>query len=156
MTAIRESILDNVKTTVEGIDGTGDYVTTMQSVRRYDVERSFPSAFPGAFVVSGRQDPANEASDHQHWLFGVTVNVFAMHDTGDDARTSDEILSELIADVQRAMMVDRTRGGYAVTTRYGEVEPFPVYDEPEGNIVEAAVGFEILFRHRIGDPGALS
>ncbi len=152
MTAIIESIVADIETTVAAIATGSGYDITMQDVTRYESEGTFPSGLPGAVVTWGPMRPLQEAAGYQEWAAEVIVDAYTVHNPDEDARSSDALGIELAANIQKAMMQDRQRDGNAINTTLGRVDPFPV-DEEGGRIINVAVAFEIIFRHRVADPG---
>lgn len=112
----RELILQNLKTALESIDGEDPYWTSVNSVRRVP---SMPTEFlteekPGILVLATEEpeEIKNEpAFQEKHDLRVGIVGVL-------DRTTGDEgtALNRFMADVNRAVMADVTRGGYASMT----------------------------------------
>jgi hypothetical protein len=112
----RELILQNLKTTLEGIDGTGDYWTTVASVKRVP---SVPTQFegedkPGLLIVATgeREEIVNQPGYHDRR--DMRVGIIGVMDR--PAADEGTALNRFMKDVGIAVMADVTRGGNASQT----------------------------------------
>lgn len=133
---IRESILNNIKTTIEGI-------TTIKTVRLQefsplDLER-FP--LPAAFIFPESETRGVETVGYEQWRMTVVVEIWG--------KNMD--LEDMLGKVHKEMYTDRTRGGYAIDTVKTGSELLGVV-EPSRSLGSAIVRFEIEYRHKTGDP----
>jgi len=60
-------------------------------------------------------------------------------------------MDKLAADIEKAMMVDRYRGGYAIDTELVDDDPDwrPPGQDPTGAVY---MNFQITYRHKVGNP----
>ena len=112
----REMILQNLKTTLEGIDGTGNYWTKVKSVKRVPF---VPTEFegedkPGLLIVSTGEPETIENQQGYHDKRDLKVGIIGVLDRpANDEGTS---INRFMKDVGIAVMADVTRGGYAAQT----------------------------------------
>ena len=149
--SIRERILADVKTTLEGITVAGGYLNTQQKVTRNDAVPANELAFP-MFVIlepdeSFEQAPATGPNALLTVFMDLPIQGWILLVRGDKSKT----LGTLIQDTLKAMMVDQTRGGLAVATDPISVETTIVPEENQPKHVFEA-RFRIHYRHRRTDP----
>lgn len=144
---IRKLILDNVKTTLEGINGAGSYRSTVQKVAHIGLNALDIQTYP--FVAIG--PPSFRFDDGQYSKISVelTLTLLLVIRT---ATNATDTLHDLLEDVGLALRADVTRGGYAVDTHLrGDNQFVPEISEPiYGTEVEVA----ITYRHLNTDPAA--
>jgi hypothetical protein len=135
----RESILDNIVSTLEAIVTGSDYNYTPGEVRlglRHQEELP-KSKFPAYFVAGADEKRKNHAQREYTSDMEVAVVGYVFAADAADEELLERQVSRAIADITRALMVDVTRGGYAVTTEVGDI------DTTKGALLPLA-GFEIL------------
>ena len=149
--SVRELIMKDVRTTLLGITTVNGYVNQMQSVQRFQQDGQQLADVPMAVLVDGGDEVNDERPlELQSRALSVSVVLIHRQDTAVDARSSSEVMNSLIADVQKAMQVDQTRGGLAVNTieqGIGEIDA----QEGEPELMQA-ISYRILYRHRRVDP----
>lgn len=147
-TPVSELILDNIYTVLSSITTANGYNQTVARVDRYrPMTEPEPSIFPTlAYWLEA------ETRDDRYMVGSTertaTLTVRAYTQSGDDASLA---LERLLSDVERALSVDITRGGYAYdTAANGVVEREVVnLDRPFGI---GYIEFEIRYRHLRGNP----
>ncbi len=112
----RELILQDLKTTLLAIDGTGDYWTTVKSVKR---EPFVPTEFeredkPGLLIVATGEPETIENQPGYRDKRDMAVGIVGVLDrpNGDEGTA----VNRFMMDVSRAVMADVTRGGQASMT----------------------------------------
>jgi len=112
----RELILQNLKSTLESIDGNDPYWTNVRSVRRVPV---VPTEFegeekPGLLIVATGEPETIENQSGYHDKRDISVGIIGVI----DRPKSDEgtLINRFMKDVGIAVMLDVTRGGYAAQT----------------------------------------
>lgn len=112
----RELILQNLKTTLEGINGLDPYWTAVQSVKRMPF---VPTEFegedkPGLLIVATGEPEEMENQHNYHDRRDLRVGIIGVMDRpGNDEGTA---INRFMRDVSIAVMNDVTRGGYAAMT----------------------------------------
>ena len=148
--SIRELIIKNIKTTLEGITTGAVYNNTAASVQRFRQSGQSQVAFPMVIIREGAETskdvPLGKITHH----LIIDLLLIVVHDESSDARQSDEVMNSFLADVQKAMLADRTRGGHAVETNLQGSEPLDVEDAQRD--IEQVVSFEVQYRHSATDP----
>lgn len=144
--SIREKIIKNVVTTLEGVTEAAGYDVTIRRVLRTQVSPFDIVDFPTACVVDSSEvksdgDPANFTSAHMRLDIIVWVS-----QTNDPS----SLICSTLAAVEKALYVDQSRGGNAIDTDVMENETY-LSDmlSPYGGFRVTA---DIHYRHRLGDP----
>jgi len=109
--AYRESILSNLLSTLQGISTDNGFNLTPLTIERgqrtIESTRSFPALYlPGGGSMHAGFDFANDKAEFRAVIAGYVNNQT-------NAVTE---LNQLIADVEYAVLLDPTRGGYAIST----------------------------------------
>lgn len=138
-------ILDNIISTVGAIAAGATYERTVKTASRNVRNIAEHPAYDVVYIdfVTEEKEPLlNAATD---CFMTVSLACF-VHDSSDLAKATDDIA----ADVERALAVDITRGGYAVDTRVTSVEAAVINAEyPYGAcLLQVAVHY----RHAEGNP----
>jgi hypothetical protein len=147
--SIRENILQNIKTTLEGITTVNGYDYTIASVQRWNQKGNISKSVPFIIIHSGPEDKTPQPNPQATCKFSISLAVWTRQD--DDATTaSDETLSSLLAGVEKVLMVDPTRGGHAEDTNILSNIPFETVEgQPSFGII---VEIEIIYKHLLTDP----
>ncbi|MBA7544243.1 hypothetical protein ES705_36595 [subsurface metagenome] len=112
----REMILQNLKTTLEGINGAGQYWNEVKSVKRVTF---VPTEFegedkPGLLIVATGEPETIENQHGYHDKRDLKVGIIGVMDRPDgDEGTA---VNRFMKDVGIAVMADVTRGAYATQT----------------------------------------
>lgn len=137
----RELILQNIRTTLEGIDGEDPYWTEVKSVKRVPF---VPTQFegeekPGLLVIATgeREEVENQPAHHDRRTMPVGIIGVMDRPAGDEGAAANRFMQ----DVTRAMMADVTRGGLASMT-------FKTYQLDGSNTFGDLAVFEIEFNIR--------
>lgn len=149
--SVRELIMKHVRTTLLGVTTAAGYMNQLQSVQRFQQDGQQLADVPMAVLVEGGDDVDSERPI-ELTARALTLSVVVIHrqDPAVDTRSASEVMNSLIADVQKAMQVDQTRGGLAINTieqGIGEID----VQEGEPELVQA-ISYRILYRHRRVDP----
>lgn len=146
---IRENIMLNLKTALEDITLAHGYNNTIASVQRWNQRGAVFSAFPTIIINAGPEDKKPEPHPLATCSFKVYIDIWT-NQPEDGTKSSDEILNSLLGDVEKALVADITRGGYAVDTNITGNLPFEtVQGQPQIGI---SIEIEIVYQHQISDP----
>ena len=151
MSSIREHIMENIKTTLAGVTVANGYANNIKNVQRWDMRGKASVDVPYITIAAGEEgmDPV------PYPMFTCRLSVFIdvwIRQIEDDVVKTDTLLSSLVADIKKAMMLDATRGGYAKNTIPKTIIPFePSEGCPEAGIV---VEVEVVYQHRRDNPDA--
>jgi len=81
--------------------------------------------------------------------FTIYLDVWMRQDAG-DLQPTDSILNILLGDIEKALMVDYTRGGFAKDTNIKSNVLFETLEgQPQAGIV---IELEIIYQHKQDDP----
>lgn len=147
--SVKERIVQNVVTTLQGITQANGFYFNVGAVRRFENNPHNEPALPALGVVGIKEKYKNLAGSPALLdvrLF-VTVTGLVANDPADD---SEQQQNFLVRDVIAALMYDRTRGGLAVSTDITDTD-FEIL-ESEKPLSMCSVVIEINYRCRDTDP----
>lgn len=148
-TSIRENILAELKTTLEAITVAHGYTNTIASVQRWNQRGNSLALVPCIVINSGQEEKRPEPNPQATCKFTIYLDVWYRQDD-DETRPSDQIISGLLADVEKALMVDPTRGGNAEDTNILNNVTFETVEgQPSFGII---LELEIVYKHKLTDP----
>lgn len=153
-TPISELIALNVQTTVEAIAAGASYTNTIAGVDRPNPSLGQQAADKRCLLVQGNPvQVAERPQMHVEWQHPFQLLAYVCESEA-SSTAIDTRLNTIRADIERALMVDQTRGGYATRT---------VIDQPEfGDISTTAhegtvsVNFSVFYRTLWNNPYAQS
>ena len=156
MTAsVKTSITANILTTLAAVDGTAPYnynLSRTQQVTLYGRHPSTFSTWPSIVVEeTGDAGDLGQTCGYDERTAKLTL-ICAVRE-GDEAAARASAQA-LVADIQRALHADYTRGGYAWDTHVDDsANEFDVATLP---IVTFTVGVTVNYRHGVKDPTSLA
>lgn len=145
--------MQNIVATMQSITTGNGYSQTIQSVIRAKLPGVQINEFPTILVVEGTQttgQPTEDGSPLGKWT--NFLNVACIGYTADE--DMGEAINELEANIQKAMVVDIQRGGYAVLTNIVSSDPF-ILEEVGHPMAAIRCIFEINYRFKDRDPFSL-
>lgn len=153
--SVRERIVKQIQATLEGITVGNGYGQSMVSVQRFMQGGQETSQTPTCVLMEGddsvdMEGPLAGSFSLTSRTMNVSVVVVHQQDDSVDSRSAAEVMNALVADVQKALQVDPTRGGLALDTMevgLGELDAH----EGQPELIQA-VAFRIKYRHRRTDP----
>jgi hypothetical protein len=145
---IRELILQNCVTALWLIDGTGAYYSTLADVQRGASVPDDLTSLPVAFVDEGDEAFVRDTNLLITRTLPVTVEVRVRSADGD----LPTVTNRMLADIERAMTSDPTRGGLAKQTIM--VGNSIRKDPAPGVLGSVIVAFEIQFYTLRGNPAS--
>ena len=147
-THIRESIMQNILTAVQGITVAAGYNNTV-TAERWKRQGNPLAAVPYVVVYAGPEDKSPGPDPQTTCEFTVILDVWMQLDD-DSATLPDAALSSLILDIEKAVMADHTRGGYAEDTQIINNVPF---ESVEGHsYFGTIITLQITYKHKTTDP----
>ena len=143
MTSTRENIIANVKSTLEAVATTNGYNYTLSGrVHRFLKHWDDCNEFPQVFVSDGEETKDYSENPIVDCFLTVVIRGYE-HDTT-DASTK---INNLIEDIEKALAVDYTRGGYAVNTTPVSIATDEGWLTPHGLF---EYRFEIFYQYLYG------
>jgi hypothetical protein len=109
--------MKNIKTTLEGITTGAGYNNTIVSVQRSKQSGQATVATPCIIIMAGDEEATDVPDPLITKLLTVFLFCIARQDDVTDTRSGDEVLNAFQADVEKALLTTRTRGGYAIDTQ---------------------------------------
>lgn len=150
MSMVRENILENIKTTLETISIANGYANNIASVQRWKQGGNSKRQIPTLIINAGPEDKEQEPNPLVTCRFLVNIDIWTRHDEATQPGSTDTYLNSLLGDIEKALMVDHTRGGNAQDTNISGNVPFETVEgQPFAGII---INVEILYRHKITDP----
>lgn len=149
--SIRERNIKAFRAVLESVTVANGYSNTIQSVQRFDGRGEQTAATPYIVIreLEELADDANNVQIEKRLHLGVAVSA---RQELSDARSSDEYLNSLRADIERAVMGNRTLNGLASGAGLSAMGSEPVDildDEPE---LMTVLDFTLTYRHKMADP----
>jgi hypothetical protein len=140
----KTTILENLQTALQGINGTGSYHRKVRQVSRLAKELSDGQ---GDFIfIFGCRETKDNVSPVITNVRLTVMLAAIVYEQGDLAQAIDEIAS----DITVAISADETRGGVAISTNVVSIEDAATEGtDPLGSCL---VEVEIQYRHRWGSP----
>jgi len=151
-TTIREYILENIKTVLAAIVAGETYNNTIASAQRYKSNGNDLINIPCIIITAGPENKDPSPSPLYTCKLTVFIDIWTRQPETDTTST-DTILNSLLGDVEKALMIDITRGGYAIDTNFLSNVPF---DTVEGSPhIGITVSVEITYQHLWTDPASV-
>lgn len=113
---IREEVLANLKTTLQGVTVANGYTYDVACVVRGEITPNRLQSFPAIVFddLGETYDRLNNNSHHKELRVGLLGVLKVTTGATDDVVR--QACGNLLADIEQALMVDRCRGGFAVDT----------------------------------------
>lgn len=120
----RKRILDNIVSTVAAITTGGGYNYSVGECQRgFKHFNAVPEdKFPAGYVAGADEKRRNSAQRTFTSEMEASLVLYVKGTDAGDTAALEQALDNLIEDVTKALMVDVTRGGYAVTTEIGDID----------------------------------
>lgn len=150
--SIREKILKDIKSDLEEVRISNGYQVDLDNVQRWDQDGNDLRNTPCIVII-----PEDEIKDpgpdpEVTCRLPVLLVFWFRHDKTVFDCPTDEILSLFLADIEKAVMQDHTRGGNAVTTTNLGNSSFEVAEgQPYCGFF---VRIEVLYKHIFSNPYA--
>lgn len=146
---VRESILENLKTTLETISTANGYHNDIASVQRWRQSGNSLLNVPCIVINAGPEEKEPNPNPFTTCRFTVYLDVWMRQDAG-DLEPTDALLNSLLGDIEKALMVDYTRGGFAKDTNIKSNVLFETLEgQPQAGII---IELEIIYQHKQNDP----
>jgi hypothetical protein len=146
---VRENILQDLKTTLEGISIASGYHNDIASVQRWRQSGNSLLNVPCIVINAGPEEKEPVPNPFTTCKFTVYLDVWMRQDSSDPQAT-DTLLNSLLGDVEKALMQDITRSGFAKDTNIKSNVLFETLEgQPQAGII---VELEIIYQHKQDDP----
>lgn len=141
MANVRKQIIDDVIQALQGINGTGEYVSTVRNVYWWLAIPNTMPEYPTLVVADVEEKITDLVYDLSDRNLTVRIAATLLYP---ENTNSLEGVNELSGDIEKALTADITRGGLAVDTRITGTRTEIV--DPEATLV--AIEVECLIRYR--------
>ncbi|MBI5147765.1 MAG: hypothetical protein HZA37_01275 [Parcubacteria group bacterium] len=146
---VREDIFQNVKTALQAITQANGFDNNMGSIQQWDPNGNAYGAMPMVIINSGPESDVDDAFPLTTCRLTIFLTLWTRIDEG-SSTPADTVLNSLLGDIKKKLKEDIARGGKAVDTKIGEIEPFDVI-QGQGE-VGLIITIEVLYRHSQTDP----
>ncbi len=153
METVRERILQNIKTTIEGVTVANGYNFdfTPQTVQRWSMHGNRMVDMPMVVISPGDEDESSSPHPFEECLLSIYLDLFYVTDENDSVPT-DTYLNRLQGDIKKVILQDTTRGGEAIDTDVLGTTPFETTEtQPYAGII---MELRVRYRHLQSDPTA--
>jgi hypothetical protein len=149
MAITRENILGNIKTVLETIKVANGYNNDINSVQRWRQHGNSLRQVPCVVINAGSEERSPGPNPLVTCKFSVYLDVWVRQDEN-DANPTDTILNSLLGDVDKALMLDYTRAGYARDTQILSIMPFETTEgQPHAGLT---IEVEVHYKYYQNDP----
>lgn len=148
---VRERIIENIVSTLQGITVANGYHVDIVSVQRQEPGGAVRKSTPFILVQEGGEEAKDGPNPMSTKMLDIVVTAVTSRDE-DYSAPLDETLNVLRGDVETALMQDRTRGNLAVLT--SPVGSMPAEYHDKGGVASPGVAilFSVTYRHHYQDP----
>ena len=153
METIRERILQNIKTVLEGVTIANGYNFdfTPATVQRWSMHGNRMVDMPMVVISPGDEDESSLPNPFEECLLTLYLDIFFVNEENDPVPT-DTYLNRLQGDIKKAILQDSTRAGNAVDTDVLGTTPFETTEaQPYAGII---IEVRVRYRHLRTDPTA--
>jgi len=148
--SVREQIIANIATALGDITTGNGYENTLVSVQRFMQGGLTVAQVPTAVVNFEDERKSQGPTERADCELSISIDLFAVHDQDVVSGSTATVVDSLAADVEKAVMVDPTRGGLARTCEIESIHPFRLAESQP--YVGATVSVRIRYQHSITDP----
>jgi len=146
---VRESILENLRTTLSGVTIANGYHNDIQSVQRWRQSGNSLLSVPCIVINAGPEEKNPAPNPFMTCRLTVYLDIWTRQDAA-DMQATDTILNSLLGDIEKAIMQDITRGGFAKDTNIKSNVLFETLEgQPQAGVV---MELEIIYQHKQDDP----
>ncbi len=150
MASVRSLIVDDLVDALGAIDGTGSYSCQVKGVYHWQRIPGTIEDYPALVVADIGERMDELVFDLYARNLSVIVQGTLLAARGGDS--ADNEANDLIADIERAVMADYTRGGNAINTRIVRSQTFLLEEADPYVVIE--VELTVSYRTLLTDPSA--
>jgi len=153
METVRERILQNIKTVLEGVTIANGYNFDFapSTVQRWSMHGNRMVDMPMVVISPGDEDESSLPNPFEECLLTLYLDIFFVNEENDPVPT-DTYLNRLQGDIKKAILQDSTRAGNAVDTDVLGTTPFETTEaQPYAGII---MEVRVRYRHLRMDPTA--
>lgn len=134
-----------METALKGITVAGGYVSEVGDVNRGKINPLDLQRFPAVLIFPNDDEPQALIGDLIDYTWEILL--FAWVRVQKDISKGMEVF---LADIKKALLVDYTRGGFAIDTAEGPVRPIRIEeDDNQGGFL---LSYTVRYRTKRGDP----
>jgi len=147
--SIRERIMENWLTTLQGISIANGYENDLDTVERWKLPHNDQEGMIVLQIKQGDEDRGDADIQLETRVLQIHTAIRVRHQGDDDGLSTDTRLNRVEQDIFKASQVDRSRGGLAYETRWlgsGEADA-----DESGSRGERVITYEVWYRHNPND-----
>jgi hypothetical protein len=149
MATIRENILANLKTVLSTISIANGYDNNIASVQRYLMHGNPLVNVPAIIITAGPERKAPNPNPLQTCHMTVFLEIWVTQAQSDTTPT-DTVINSIYGDIEKAVMVDVTRGGNAIDNLVVGAVPFETIEgQPYAGLI---IELDVEYQHNQNDP----
>lgn len=151
MSSIRSAIASNIITALQAIQTGNGYANTVQSVFLWRDNLASTLDTPFINVAALYETKAEGPHPALSCYLNASIECYIAFTPEDgDVVSGWTAIEPLIADVEKAILADNTRGGNAITTF---VDGWSIPPQEREGLLVATVNVRVQYRHQWKDPG---
>lgn len=147
---VRENIFANIKTALLVMSVTNGYANDFKSIQRWKQQGNRLKDCPCVVIKSGPEAKKdNQTCSLKFCTLSVLLDLW-VREAESSTVDSEIVINSLLGDIEKALMADITRGGYARDTKLVSSVPFETVEgEPMHGL---AIELEVIYAHKQNDP----
>jgi len=146
---VRERILENIEEALGLIKTENGYENDILSVQRWKQSGNSTVKVPCIIINAGGETRKQFPNPLITCVLSIYLDLWIRHDEN-ASESTDTYLNSIMLDIENALMVDHTRGGYAQNTEIINIDPFRgVEGNPHSGV---SIEVSILYRHEQSNP----
>lgn len=146
---VREQILANIQTTLEGVTTGNGYNNTLASVQRWSMHGNSLVDVPCVVINIGAESKLPDPNPLMTCQMRVYMDLW-VRQAEDDTTPTDTLLNSIFGDIEKALAVDITRGGLAIDTLVTDSVVFETDEsQPHAGLT---IEINVNYRHQQNDP----
>jgi len=151
MPSVRENIIANVATALGNISTANGYGNDITGgIQRFLQTGLTVASVPTIVVQFDNEDKSLGPVEQYTCTLTIGISVWCVHDTASISGYTWPVIDSIVTDVEKAVMVDTTRGGYAHDCEVRSIEGFSITQGQP--YVGANVQLVVSYAHAASNP----
>lgn len=148
--SIKELIVQDVEAALKRIRRANGYDNNVEVVERWEQDGNDKAIVPALFIHSETKQKVDMPGLVTQCIVAITIDAWCCHDKTKFKNSSDAYLDTIANDIDKAIMADYQRGGYAERTEMSG--PAELFHHNEGAATCGVIcKYDVHFKHLTGD-----
>ena len=149
--SVKEKIVQNIQDVLKRIKRTNGYDNNIEVVERWEQDGNDKAIVPAIFIHSVIKSKIDMPGMVTQCVIAVTLEAWCCHDKTKFKGPTDAYLETIANDIDKAIMADYQRGGFAETTDLsGSAE---LFHHSDGAATCGVIcKYDVQYKHLTGDP----